>query len=289
MLEGLARLSFTQEQPGVRIIIVENETDGPARDVCRAMEEACPFPIQFGVEPQRGIPFARNAALRLAGPEPEWIAFIDDDEVPEPQWLDELFRVQRTFAAEVVAGPVVPRYEDGAPEWIRNGGLHLRRRLPTGTPAVPMGTGNVLFRRRLIDDWEMPFDARYALTGGSDADFFRRLAAAGAKCVWADDAVVHEWVPESRATARWVLKRAFRSGINFTRTNFKTGAAWRAGKAVAWNAACYAGWGVLGLPLALIRGRAATVRQLKHVCHGCGMLAGLLGYRHQEYRTIHGR
>ena len=46
------------------------------------------------------------------------------------------------------------------------------------------------------------FDERMALSGGSDVELFRRFAAQGHSIVWADEAVVFEWVPRSRANAR---------------------------------------------------------------------------------------
>ena len=42
-----------------------------------------------------------------------WLAFIDDDEVPEPEWLAELLRVQRTCGADAVRGPA----DAGGVDW----------------------------------------------------------------------------------------------------------------------------------------------------------------------------
>ncbi len=51
-----------------------------------------------------------------------------------------------------------------------------------------------------------------AMTGGSDSHFFRRLHRAGFSIVWADAALVSEWIPKSRACFGWLVRRFFRAG-----------------------------------------------------------------------------
>lgn len=56
------------------------------------------------VEP--GISAVRNAALRFASTF-DLLVMIDDDEVPKPEWLAELLRVQQVMRADAVTGPVI--------------------------------------------------------------------------------------------------------------------------------------------------------------------------------------
>jgi hypothetical protein len=56
------------------------------------------------------------------------------------------------------------------------------------------------------------FDERHPLSGGSDSYFFRRVREMGYRMIWADQALVTEWVPKSRATLNWLAMRHFRSG-----------------------------------------------------------------------------
>ena len=50
------------------------------------------------VEGRRGIPQARNAAVAVALERADFVAFIDDDEVPSPLWLAELLRLRAELA-----------------------------------------------------------------------------------------------------------------------------------------------------------------------------------------------
>ena len=55
-----------------------------------------------------GIPAARNAALEAAKSiSPDWIAFIDDDEVAPRDWIARLHAVAVHYGADVTSGWVV--------------------------------------------------------------------------------------------------------------------------------------------------------------------------------------
>ncbi|MEE8572995.1 MAG: hypothetical protein V3T20_07010, partial [Gemmatimonadota bacterium] len=71
-------------------------------------------------------------------------------------------------------------------------------------------TNNVMFRASLLRALGLRFDRRYAF--GQDTVFFRRIAGAGCKIVWAEEARVVEWMPAERGTERWLAERRYRSG-----------------------------------------------------------------------------
>jgi glycosyltransferase involved in cell wall biosynthesis len=288
LLEGVSRLSFAGATPEVKVIVVENETQGPGAAICQDMAAEFPFPLDCAAEPRRGIPFARNLAIRRAG-EVDFIAFIDDDEAPDPGWLEALLRVQADYDADLVAGPVRPVYESNPPEWIVQGGFHDRASYPTGTERSPMGTNNVLIRRAALAEMEQPFDERLALTGGTDTHLFLRLAKRGCKSVWAEEASVREWIPASRCTARWVCARAFRTGATSSIIAKDLEGAPICWARMLWRAAVHIGWGVVSLPVGLLRGRRAAMSSVKYLFRGVGVLCGLVGVQFEEYKEIHGK
>src|SRR5262249_22718479 len=104
LLGGLARLRFRGEPPDLRVVVIDHDPAGPAAEVCQDARRWLDLPLVHRVEPRRGIPQARNAAVAAALERAEFVAFIDDDEVPSPQWLDELLRVQAETGADAVAG-----------------------------------------------------------------------------------------------------------------------------------------------------------------------------------------
>jgi succinoglycan biosynthesis protein ExoM len=288
LLGGLQGLRFPAEAPELRVVVIDNDATGSARPVVEDARGWLDHPVVYAVEKRRGIAPARNAALALALDRADFVAFIDDDEVPEADWLAELLRVQRSWDADAVTGPVRPLFPAGTPAWIERGGFFAAPRRATGTRLDHAFTGNVLVRCSTLARLGSLFDERLALTGGEDVELFRRLADAGGRIVWADTAVAHQWVPPSRTNLRWLLARAFRVGcatawIERHSEPRRRSAAW-----LFANACWCVAKGLLLLAAAAPGGRAAAVRAVRLSWDGAGRLAGLFGHVEEEYRTTHG-
>jgi succinoglycan biosynthesis protein ExoM len=291
LLESLAQLSVADRSEDTPlVVIVDNDGGASGRGAVERASEQLPFPVIYELEARRGISYARNRAVAVALAQgAEFVAFIDDDEIVSPGWLDEMLTVQRAYAADVVTGPVIPRFNDGVPDWIVRGRFFERPRFATGTLRRGGATNNCLISRRLFAGSAEPFDARFATSGGSDMHFFKRVARAGARIVWADRAVVEEWVPQSRARVPWLLQRAYRGGNAFTLSEriLDRSGKWllrRTGKGLARTIQ-----GTLLVLPSIFLGRAPTVRALQKAAIGAGTLAAIMGSRYEEYRAVHGR
>ena len=290
LLQGLNALTFRGQAPAIRCIVADNDPQGSARAVVEAVRAGFRWGLEFVVEPRRGIPFARNAVMRQALPDAEWIAFIDDDEVPRPDWLDQLLHAAEEYEADVVAGPVEPRFESEAPEWVVKGAFFARTVRPSGRWLDRSATGNVAFRAEILKKLNPWFDEGMALTGGTDILFFRRVHRAGFRIVRAHDAVVTETVPESRMNAGWIWRRAFRYGAATTRIELSLRGILVGVPLVMVLGAYKAAKGaVFVLPSACIRGKVGWVKHIRLLCAGVGMFYGLVGGGYEEYRMVHGR
>jgi hypothetical protein len=84
-LQSLLRLT----RPPDELIVVDDGRDESTRRV--VAEIRAPFPVRYVTCDQAGVAPARNLASRVA--EGEIIAFVDDDAVVTPQWLESLERV----------------------------------------------------------------------------------------------------------------------------------------------------------------------------------------------------
>ena len=214
----LAALARQQGGPGIdEIVVVDNDAEGSAQPVVEAAAAQATHPIRYRLQPQRGIARSRNAAIGVAGG--DWLALIDDDELPGTDWLARLWDTAQATGADGVLGPVVSETPDNAPAWIRRGDFYKRRHFATGAPVPPnhLISGNLLIRADWLRSEPGPFDERFNLTGGEDGDLMLRLRNRGARFVWCQEAAVSEDLDRHRLSLRWLLARSLRGGQNYAR------------------------------------------------------------------------
>jgi len=192
------------------IVVADNDRTRSAQTAVGEFAVRCSIPIVYCVEPSQSIALARNAALRHA--DADYVAFIDDDELPPSTWLLTLFRACRHHGADGVLGPVKPRYDVAPPAWVRRGRFHERPSYTTGHVIDwrQGRTGNVLLAKHVIANPEAYFRAEFVT--GEDQDFFRRLIGSGYAFVWCAEAMVFETVGPRRSTRTFMLKRALLRG-----------------------------------------------------------------------------
>ena len=145
---------------------------------------------------------------------PRFIAMLDDDEWPSPQWLSELMRVQSMYNADAVSGPVLSVFPDDAKPWSDMPQYYgADQQLPDGTKTVFYASGNFMARTCCYQDLlTEPFDTAIAKTGADDMVFFRRLDQLGYTMHWAANAIVDETVAEGRMSLDWLKRRHIRIG-----------------------------------------------------------------------------
>ena len=281
-LQSLQELSL-EAVPGVevRIVVVENDVGGEARAVVASLTGGR-MPIEYAAEPTHGIPFARNRALEVAG-DVDFIAFLDDDEWAESQWLVELLDAQAKTGAEVVLGPVLPDFEAPPPKWLLASGYFDPLSFEALQPIGFAYTGNVLIARAVFDSGR-PFPEELALMGGSDTHFFMRAWLRGVRIVWAPSARVHETIPLQRMQVGWIARREYRRGTTLSLCLLDLEPSRRRKlKRVVHGVGRIALGSVLA-PAAVVRGRSMFVRAAKEGSFGAGLLFGLTGRGYAEYR-----
>ena len=196
------------------VVVADNDAMGSALQAVAAFSSTKSLPVTYCIEPQQNIALARNRAVRQA--EGDLIAFIDDDEFPASDWLCNLFKTCMESGADGVLGPVNPYFELEPPAWVEKGRFFDRPTHVTGYKLTweQSRTGNVLFRREILNRLDIPFRSKFD-AAGEDMDFFRRAMEKGCWFVWCNEAVVFEVVPSARCTRSYLLKRALLRGSNF--------------------------------------------------------------------------
>lgn len=272
MLGGLLSQLEAQETEGFfnySIIIVDNDKYESARETVTSFAQKSSVSIEYHVEPEQNIALARNKAVENAMG--DFIAFIDDDELPNENWLINLQKAVDTFESDGVLGPVLPRFEKKPPQWVLKGHFFDR---PTHRSGHVLSwentrTGNVLMKRELFIQDSMWFDPALG-SGGEDRDFFRRQIEKGRIFVWSNEAPVFETVPPYRWKRTVLLKRALLRGkmaLNFPKSRIES--VLKSTIAVIMYTCC--------LPVFFLMGHHVFMKNLIKICDHLGKIFAFLG------------
>jgi succinoglycan biosynthesis protein ExoM len=218
LLEDIARVRVP-ERCTAELRIVDNDVAASACNVVArwASKPGCVLATSYVVEPRQNIAHARNALV--AGGSVDLLAFVDDDESVDPDWLERLVAVRDRHDADVVIGPVLAHCGGDVPEWIRRGQFLDHGTVPHETELGWNGTraGNTLVKGNWFTEHGLRFDPAFGRSGGEDTELFARMAARGGRFVSAPDAIVHEHVDTERVSFGWLLRRRVRCAANYQR------------------------------------------------------------------------
>lgn len=194
----------------LHVIVADNDDTPSAHDRVERAAKDFGLNCTYLHAPARNISIARNACLNAA--KAELVAFIDDDELVSPHWLDEMISVLNDTGADAVMGPVNALYSAAAPNWMRSGNYHSTLPVIKDNRIVTGGSGNVLMRMDSQSIAGRRFRIDLGKTGGEDSEFFAGIHSAGGHIAFAANAIATEEVPPGRMTFRWLVQRRIRYG-----------------------------------------------------------------------------
>lgn len=201
------------------IIIADNHPAREASPVVAAFHSA--IPLRHVAAGDRNIAEARNLGVKAA--RGAFIAFVDDDESPDPGWLMAHYRCLARTGADASFGAIYPIFEGGAaPKWDLQGRYYITDfGLPDGTSIEPLkwfpprprgvGTANVMLRRATCLPQDKPFNEQFGRSGGEDTMLLLSLAQSGKRFVWCAHARVIEFNETGRQSFRYMCRRVQRS------------------------------------------------------------------------------
>ena len=224
LLENCLVALVRQTHPNFDILIVDNARLPQVRDICRR------HGVEYCHEPVPGLSRARNTGARVA--RGAIVAYIDDDAIPNPDWLSALVRDFENPAVAAVTGQI--RYvkacdrtrlmlSDDAPYEMA---ARSRNAFDQGTQAwfakacfggIGDG-GNMAFRRDLIAGPAI-FDERLGrgqtLDGGEEHVAFMSLISHGYRVTHTPEAVIRHPGPATPEQQRARHFNNLRSSIAY--------------------------------------------------------------------------
>lgn len=176
-LEGILKQTYPIDEI---LVIDDGSTD-------RTVEIASKYPVKIishGIN--KGLAAARNTAFRNA--KNEYVAALDADCVPEPDWLEKLMENFTDENIAGVGGKLIEKYTDTlADKWRA---VHMRQHwgdVKIIDPPFLLGCNNVFFKKILL---KMGLYDEKLRTNAEDADISGKIYRAGFTLIYEPSAIV---------------------------------------------------------------------------------------------------
>ena len=212
-------------------IVVDNHPERLAEGLVAELAQSG-APISYLADDRRNISIVRNKGI--AASRGTYVAFIDDDEAPEPLWLEEFIACLERTGADAAFGPKLPLFEAGkAPDWDKEAWLYtLDFRLPADAPiemfgrfrrkGKGLGSGNAAFRVATCFNTPEPFSVAFGDANGEDTQLLFRLALEGKRFVWCPTAIVKEFIETDRTKPDYMVTRMKRGSQHYAASRINT-------------------------------------------------------------------
>jgi glycosyltransferase involved in cell wall biosynthesis len=231
-------LTYLQRQVGTEaiqweVLVVDNNSSDRTADVVRQFthhwREDCQ--LRYSFEPKQGVFYARNRAIQEAK-SAEWVGFLDDDNLPDENWVAEAYRFgQSNPKVGAYGGIIHAKLDDSPPDYfdrikilfaIYNRGskpfCYERSAKPRRIPAAP---GSVVRKQA----WRECIPQRLMLQGRDEAKKTMLGACEDLECmyyiqnsnwqIWHNPTMeIWHHIPVSRLERQYLLKVARTSGMS---------------------------------------------------------------------------
>lgn len=203
------------------ILIVDNKSSDDTHQIIDDLKTRLDQPLRYVLETRQGIPYARNRAIEECLGS-TYMAFIDADELPDPQWLVAACRGLRDYEADCVGGKIRLDLAQ-RPVWLADSLLpflgqvnHGNLPLPIIDRSTSVWSGNVAYRTRLFSDG-LRFDIRYnrvgsGIGGGEDGIMFRVLLANKTVMRYEPEMSIMHLIPDAKLKRSYFLRLHFIAG-----------------------------------------------------------------------------
>ncbi len=206
----------------VEFVVIDNNSKDNTKAIVESFIER--LPIRYLFEPRSGKNCALNKALdelKLG----EIVVFTDDDVMPRPDWLQEIYGACKRWPNHGIFGGVtIAAWPDGQdPEWLQfAAGAYKAWTLDLGPDEIlfpkdhlPYGTNLWILKRFFekglrYDESIGPSPVNRAM--GSETSLLLLLAGDGHQIVYCPHSVIFHKLQKSLVTARGIRRRAYTYG-----------------------------------------------------------------------------
>lgn len=272
------------------IVVVDNEPEPNNQGAVESIAYGSVYPFHYVHQPKRGIASARNTAIEKAlSLRADWIAFIDDDETADQDWIAQLMHSDYLHVP-ILGGTNITEFPDSIPEWLRP-----RTKPRAEGCGTVTGTGNIRIAASVFE--RLRFNEAIGLGGGEDGQFLLEARAAGFETRHTARAITHEVAHPERCTAKGIIIRSYWIAAANMREEMIKDGRWKAIRhrlpAIACSSLVATGQLAIGAARFLYNrhtgsGRRKMLGAGKSLAVAAGRVVAILGHIPQPYRDIHG-
>lgn len=205
-------------------IVVNNaSTDNTAERFSAFAESHSSVNLRMVNESQQGLSYARNRGI--AESKGTILAFIDDDETVNKEFVSAYIDLFNNHGAFVAAGALKVRYDSARPKWMSYytekmiaNPLDLGDTIITITRTVTPTGGNMAFNREVFNIYGN-FDTSLgrkgqALLGGEENELFDRIRDLGERIIYTPYAIAYHHIADKKLTAEYFDKLSYGIGVS---------------------------------------------------------------------------
>ncbi|MCI5071391.1 glycosyltransferase [bacterium] len=190
LLQQIISISSDQNQykPNFEVIVVDDGSPNIVEKETMLQQFSFNFPFTFLKQKNSGPATARNHGLRHA--QGRYIAFLDDDALPQDNWLEEILKPLLNNNADGVAGLTLAVSPKSISERYLNHVQHLHAHHFSEDGSLSyICTANCAFKKSALDDIN-GFNEEFRFPAGDDMDLGFRLRQKGYRFFYNEDALV---------------------------------------------------------------------------------------------------
>jgi glycosyltransferase involved in cell wall biosynthesis len=213
-------LHQTADSSVFEILIVDNASRDETASVA-ARYSAAHANVRDIHESVTGLSHARNAGIRAA--ESQWIAYVDDDAIPHPDWAERLLLRIETDDFDAYGGLYLPYFDGPPPGWYLDRYNSNTWMLRDGEPFYEVGPsdpklsgGNCAFRLAALESLG-GFSTELGMRGderaySEEVEVQNRMLDAGYRLAFDADWRVDHFTAPYKQHLGWFMLEAFRLG-----------------------------------------------------------------------------
>ncbi len=180
--------------------------------------------LRYIYESRLGLAHARNAGWRNA--RGKYVAYLDDDGVACPTWLEKIVDVFETVKPQpgCVGGKIAPIWEAARPNWLTDELLSSLAILDWSDSPVVLDNRqylagvNLAFQKDILAEidgfWQGLDRTGKNLLSSGDVLAERQVQNLGYNCYYDPKIVVHHHISASRLTKEWFRQRFYWQGVS---------------------------------------------------------------------------